>query len=271
MPHRDTDIRDTMEMLQRLGRQVSRLQSAREGQDSPTLLQNIAEVETSADTVTTSESVVSGTVTDSFEDGDITEYSSANGTEAEFTPTTTQSYLGSYSLYCTVPASGVAWLQSLSGLPYYPVRGDRFEFYWRPETTSGYNFFRFASQDSTSNNHYEVNLRPNNSEFALEIDQSGTDTVIDADTTVTEYTANQWHRIMVDFDSAGDGTIAAELYGPDGSAYSQVSGVETTYNEGGVGFYTSASAGSECYWDAIRLIPGWTWGASNSVWSYDSW
>jgi len=203
-----------------------------------------------------------GDLIDSFEDGDINEY---NGRTNDYSVQSDTSTAIDGGQYLKGDASGTANnnIYSLNGLDTYPSRGDTFRVNLQFNVDREAIDFQWGYQgDSRSADTYGVELNMENSEFRLGIGKGNNPTT---DTLITKTPVNYssyvdtWLVLEVEW---GDPTITATLYEadsggtPDGSAIVSVSGDDTTYDQGGIGFLVDSvgSGGITGLFDYARVI-----------------
>lgn len=172
------------------------------------------------------------TIVDDFESGSLD--SSYSGDTGVFTVTTNNAIEGTYRLEQTTDS--YSQIQSTSGLNAYPQQGDEFRVWLRTgshSVSAPYTIAFFGMQDS--NNYYFVRLHENDGDFEVESES----TVID--TANQSYTTNTWYEIRVRWDdgltfggSAGD--ITVDLYDDTGTNLNTISGNDTSYTSGGIGW-----------------------------------
>jgi hypothetical protein len=184
---------------------------------------------------------------DSFEDGDIGEYSGATG---EFEPqdwsgTFQGAADGDYVLSRSSDNSSFQTITSTSGLESYPQRGDSFQV-WFYVADAGYDelFFPFVTQTSPSSSlpdGYAIEVNPYQDRFGIYKDGSALITAS------ASYSSDNWYYANVTFDDAGDGEIVAVLYTSGGAEKERISATDTTYDTGGIGWrrYARASAAQD--------------------------
>lgn len=182
---------------------------------------------------------------DSFEDGDISEYT---GDTSSFDVVSTDSTDGSQSLETT--AGSTVEVLSTSGLNYYPEAGDTFQFDIK-HTVQGTGITRtmFAVQDT--DNYYSIDLNDNENSIELKKNSGGSISTIASDSYTPS--ADEWHTFRVDWGS--DGSFTVTLYDSTGSEVSSFSGTDTTYTSGGIGALHFNGADSETVrWDNFKTV-----------------
>jgi len=185
----------------------------------------------------------SGSTVDTFDDGDISEYSGDTGS---FETVSSPSVNGQ-ALHETTGTSPVR-ITSTSGLNYYPEHGDTITYRTRFSEDRAKSGFLFGVQSgSPQSSGYLINL--NNQGNALEIEKDGEGSELA--TTATDFPENEWLTVTVDWES--DGTISATVDDSSGSTIATVSASDTTYTDGGVGYYMNTDTSStDVYWDEVE-------------------
>lgn len=199
-------------------------------------------------------SSTSPVLVDDFEDGDLSQYASI--AEASVQTGTVNS--GTYALQFDTPDGTSYTFSSTSGLNAYPSAGDTFEFYVYMTDASDYWKFSFGSQSETALSSgttivegYHAHFK--NDSFEINVRSGGSTTVFAGPTSVNP-PENEWLRGEVSWGS--NGSMTATLYDASGSEIASVSGSDSTYSTGGIGYYCNNSAGnaSTQYWDDINII-----------------
>ena len=203
--------------------------------------------------------VKSGTGTstiDDFEDGDLTEYTEGpNGNDSDNDISWSNQQptvkVGDDALKSTltIPAGEAAQtIEELllgDGLSTSPERGDKFEGWFRQEVSgdgassneSGYVSFGIQSDRS---DRYRVSVQVRgNSELRIEKTTGGS---VDASPDDSDTTDRQdsWLKLIIDWDSAGDGDITATLEDDAGNQQLQATLTDTTWDSGDFGFESLA-------------------------------
>lgn len=193
----------------------------------------------------------SETIIDDFEDGDLSEYfygfDESNGKAFKITTT---SYEGSNALRGSAGANTQAAFFSTSGLPEYPEAGDTIVYRQREEIgDNNHNSFFFGVQDNPDSNggllegdYYVVTFDQENEQLALHRRSSsnGHSTLAKTDQT---FSTGVWYKVEIDWGSGG--TITVTLYDENGSLVNQITGNDSTFTSGGIGFYLDGQDSAE--------------------------
>lgn len=182
----------------------------------------------------------SGNLIDDFEDGDISEY---EGDTSGFNVQQAVAKDGSYALEGTNVTSGHL-ISSTSGLSSYPSQGSNFSGHIRfTNVSAGTGFILFGTQNETSTpGGYEVRFKPFTDEVELTVrDGNGGTTTLDS--TALTHKNNVWYKTEVQWGS--DGSIDVTIYNESGSQITTLSGADTSYSSGGIGFRHDHSSASE--------------------------
>jgi len=190
-----------------------------------------------------------GVPIDDFEDGDINEYENET---SGWTATTSTIKAGNYALKYSQSNGYTQYMYSYKRIKQYPEEGDSFQYWFRPTNASdgSYLFFFGKQDDGSFNNQYEIEHRPADSNvgFRLQVDDSGTDSTID--NAALNYTDNTWYRVEVDW---RNDYITATLSNSSGHL-ATISGQDSTFEEGGIGFFGSSNDGLQpAYFDLVSF------------------
>lgn len=134
---------------------------------------------------------------------------------------------GSYALQLDPGHSSMDSLPGSGGLANYPSAGDEFNV-WFNTTSTGRTYVRFFYDGSS--NWYGLLLDPGSD---VDLRKDGGSTTISS-MGLSGTADGNWHRINVDWASNGDYTISA--YDASGTQHNSMSGNDTAYTSGGVGF-----------------------------------
>lgn len=190
---------------------------------------------------------------DSIEDADIAEYT---GDTTQFTPSS-QTFApdGSYVLNGDDASGGYFQIISLpgEGLGAYPQRGQKFKFYFRSSNaaaTKSRGGCIFAS-DSTTDNMYVVYIRVDTGDFQIREYVNGALNTYGS--VAVSFSGSTNYEIVVDFDTAGDGTVAAEIYDDTGTLLNSTSITSTHVDSGAFGWFKENN-GSVTYTDYAHQV-----------------
>ncbi len=186
--------------------------------------------------------ITSSKIVDDFEDGDISEYSSSTGS---YSTTTSTVKNGSYAL--SWDGSNGAGIYSTTGLDNYPAQGDVYKGHvYQNSGDDPKVYFGLSDFDNT----YFVNVRMDDGRFVIQKRDGGNQSSIASDTSISGITG-EWLEYEIDWQT--DGTISATLYRADGSQMTNISGTDTTFSGGGIGWLTHSKNGGSVYFDYARL------------------
>ena len=192
---------------------------------------------------------------DDFEDGDPSEYSfdmGASGANLVTSPT----YDGSYALEISGTDTEMI---SMEGLEQYPSAGDVFSY--RVRLTGGADETNFTYGVQNGLNRYFVRLDPVKNDFDLYRLEDGNITHIDGNSPNVQ--EDTWYRITISWKT--DGTHTLTLRDSSGTELSQFTGVDSTWQAGGIGFDAYTADGSTVYYDGVTLDSGREIRNSNQV------
>jgi len=179
---------------------------------------------------------------DSFEDGDIAEYSGATGAyQVEDWSGSSPAPIDGDMVLSRGSDGGMDNIYSTSGLDNYPSRGDSFRvWYYVADAAYDEYYVTFVTQNQVSASvpdGYTVGVVPINDSFTLEKDHTIEDSV------GVSYSQG-WYYANVTFDDDGSGDVIAVLYDDTGTQLGKVYHRDTAYDTGGVAFATYARAGA---------------------------
>lgn len=185
-------------------------------------------------------------IVDSFEDGDISEYS---GDKSSFSVVNGKSFRGENSLFTN---SNNQDITSDSGLNSYPSRGDLVTWrLWHQNEDTG-TAVRFGPSPAGSN-HYFCGIRGNPQEIQLRSHKNGS--ILSNSFSTVSYPTQEWIEARFNWDTIGDGTLVLELYDSGGSFIDSVSINDTNYDSGKVHWSSSPQSSSEKRWmDYMTII-----------------
>ncbi len=201
---------------------------------------------------------------DDFEDSDLSEYYSPSSSGSA-SITSDPDYLLTSNSDHALLMDGDQDLRSMpgDGLPYYPQRGDIFEFYIRP--TDFYNtpaFFRmnFGCQGYGTNNLYRIEWESNptpGSDLSFEKRKYGDNVIIRAPADGAGCRLDQTYRILVDWASSGN-LLAVAAYDMSGDIVAPADGTPLTFDDdeyvsGGIQWESNGYFGGVI--DTCRTLP----------------
>lgn len=195
---------------------------------------------------------------DSFEDGDMAEYTTYSGANGVFDPTTSPNAVdGDYVCEIRNSSDGsgaIDVVNSLSGLPVYPSRGDTFGCYVSTKFSSTKASVAWAAQEDRNfypnGYHVWVDGRDDTMELVKFDQNHNRSTLASASFDPTAWDNGEMCWLEIGF---GSPTITATLYDSNDNRIQQISGDDTQWDTGGLGFGmekgTSSSTTSEVYFD----------------------
>jgi hypothetical protein len=188
-----------------------------------------------------------GTVVDDFEDGDVAEYEfdrGSSGASVVSSPT----HSGSYALEYTGTSTEAI---STSGLNAYPSAGDTFEYWVRGTGGADLTNFTYGVQDHA--NRYFVRVNVADDRFKLfKWEGNSTPGPLDKQTSGFTLSQDAWYRVKVRWGTDGSHTVT--LFDSAGSQLAQISGTDSTWTSGGVGFDSYLSSGQSTYLDDVTIL-----------------
>lgn len=198
--------------------------------------------------ITSGREVVSANeVIDSFEDNDLTEYMfdrGSTGASVVSSPT----YGGSSVLQ--ISDSNTEMI-STSGLDHYPVAGDVFS-YWVQATdgasSTGVANVTYGVQDH--DNRYYVQLDFEDNRLGLVKYENGSGTFLEGTGSV-EYSDDMWYNVEIDWRKTG--THIVTVYDCDGKQVAQITGTDSTWTSGGIGYDAYLGNGETVYFDYVAI------------------
>ena len=190
------------------------------------------------------EIVSANEVIDSFEDSDLAEYSfdrGSSGASVVSDPT----YAGSSVLELSGTNTEMI---STSGLDHYPVAGDVFSCWVRGTGGADDINFTYGVQDHDNRYYVRVDFA-NNDLFLFRYENgSGTPLAEDGSASLSEDT---WYNVEVDWRKTGTHTVT--LYDCDGGQVAQITGDDSTWTSGGIGYDAYLGSGGTVYFDYVAI------------------
>lgn len=184
---------------------------------------------------------------DGFEDDDLDEY---DGHTGSYTTQSSVVHDGGFAAEGTAGGDATV-IHSTSGLADYPEQGDTFSAWMRSEAFEGggdHVATLFGVQDS--DNYYRAIITGN--EYLLQVRDGGSLSTIDS--VSASPSAGSWYRVEVDWQA--DGTIVATFYDDAGTEVANLSGTDSTFTSGGIGFDThglATSGNNTGYYDTVEF------------------
>jgi len=140
------------------------------------------------------------------------------------------------------------FIGSTSGLPRYPNQDETFRIFVQNPSSGGRIYVYFFLQSSTGFGGYRVGVRPGLDDLVLqESNPNNTQSRIEK-TSVSLSTGTTY---FVDTLPQSNGTITATLFDTSGTQLAQVSGTNTTYTDGGIGFEAEVA---DAVFDDVTVI-----------------
>lgn len=177
------------------------------------------------------------TMIDSFEDGDISEYGDGDGTLSAYAVTqdSTVAVDGDYYLEATDASFHTVF--SETGLNAYPQQGDEWNVWMRVDDAGSSNSYAghyFGTGNDSD--EYWTRIRPDSNEFNLDLANG---TTLSASATIDLAT---WYRIRHRWDDGSTfggnaGDITATLFDASDTQLAELSGNDTQYSSGGIGWF----------------------------------
>ena len=183
---------------------------------------------------------------DSFEDGDISEYTFDPTRENLATVVSSPTRSGSHALEL---GGTNTELISTPELPRYPTAGDTISYWVRGTNNADDTNFSYGVQDHE--NRYFVRVDLANSDLYLFRYQNGGATQLASNTTGYTLSQDVWYEVEIQWGT--DGTHTVTLFDSSGSQLVQVTGSDATWTSGGIGFDAYLSGSQAAYFDNVTL------------------
>lgn len=189
-------------------------------------------------------STIPDTIVDSFEDGDLSEYSGdTGGWVVNNNKPVCDIDSGSYSAKSDF-SSSYTEIVSTSGLSEYPSQGDLLYYYIHfdngfSNNSSANARVKYGCQSETKGSDcYRVEFEVNNGTMTLFADgaNSGSDILLDEATSVS-YPEDEFLELKIPWNT--DGSMSPTLQDLDGNQIASISGTDTSYTSGGIGLGNS--------------------------------
>jgi len=206
-------------------------------------------LESEQDTIQRLVEVVDSRIVDTFDDGDLAEYTDDAANTANWDVTTSPTFGGSHA--ADAPSSNDAGELSVpgDGLNYYPENGDTVEFYARLEGGDSKLIVQLLADSTTSSGStsgvsvgfgtaYRVRLSPRQGSIGL-LDES---TNGDSDTVGVSPPTNEWLQVTVDF--AGS-TVDADISSTSSNFSESLSIAFSTEHGRGIALINDGSSGGQ--------------------------
>lgn len=186
-------------------------------------------------------------VVDDFEDGDLAEY---GGDTGNFTVQTATVSNGSNALEVTSESGNLLQgISSTSGLDRYPAQGETFacDVYITSDTNNVRIYWGTQSEIQDPDGYF-VMLQ--GSQDNIELGVGGGSTL---DSVNATFPTGEWLTATITWGT--DGSMSVDVTDASGTTLASVSGTDTTYTSGGIGFWhNTSSAGISTYWDHYRIV-----------------
>ncbi|WP_224332379.1 hypothetical protein [Haloprofundus halobius] len=154
---------------------------------------------------------------------------------------------GSRSLRITGVDSGVY----TASLPDAPTRGDTFSYWVR--ATGGADTLNFGYAVEDPNNQYYVKLQlPQNNVFLYK-ETNGAKSLVGQSSQGFALGQNNWYQVLVRWQESGRHIVV--VADADGTPVTRLSGTDSQYDGGGVGFYAYLASGGSGFYDSLVKTP----------------
>jgi hypothetical protein len=188
----------------------------------------------------------SGTTIDNFEDGDLSEYDVDRG---QTFGTVSSPALGSHAL--ELADDSAIEIISLTGLDAYPQAGDTFTVRFRTNGVGGGEQANLSWGVQSHTDRYYVVLNPGKQTMRLFKYENDSSIILSSEASI-DFKSDAWHLLEVDWKT--DGTQIITLFEADGQTQiAQVSGSDSTWTSGGIGFDAYLSTGEAVYFDEATI------------------
>lgn len=137
---------------------------------------------------------------------------------------------------------------STSGLSPYPSAGDTFACYFMP--SGGADNFNFTWGVQGHDNRYYVKIKPESGSMHLFKYKNSEGDVLDS-TSGMSMPQDKWYYIEIDWST--DGNQRVELYNIKGDTLATVSGSDSEWTKGGIGFDAYIGSGESVFFDHLIL------------------
>jgi hypothetical protein len=197
--------------------------------------------------------VLTETLVDSFEDGNISEYNTTTDKgDATVIQDSSEAIDGDYYLeiFSNFGSSMSVDSNEGDGLPYYPEAGDIIKHNVHPTSTSDEYYFRFGAQGYRDNGetYFVGNLFSSDWQIGY-VDSSNNRSTL-ASYSNFNFDSTDWHTSEIEWKTNGD--IISRVYDPSGNEMLEISANDTEWSSGGIGFRLQASA--TIYVDWVRAL-----------------
>ena len=151
-----------------------------------------------------------------------------------------------------VEASGAGVEIHSTSLPNTPVtQGQTIQFFHNQGNANDNNAFYFGVQSvSRDPDSYQLRIIHGNNLIRINVLSGGSKTEI-ASMTDGGLSSNEWFRFTIDW--ATDGKISVTMFDLSGNQLDSMSGSDTSYTSGGIGFKSGEFRGHQ-YWDEVTSI-----------------
>jgi hypothetical protein len=186
-------------------------------------------------------------VIDDFEDGNLDEYQLFRETEGAVV-VSNPTYSGSKALSVENKSTEMV---STTGLDYYPSAGDTFSTNIRWEGTANALALCYGVQDY--DNRYYAQVSPDAQNIRLYREENGSKYQLAKQLSGVNLSEDTWYELRVEWQS--DGTHTFSVYEDDGTRVAQVSAVDTTWSDGGIGYRAMEfGTGATDYFDFTATV-----------------
>lgn len=183
---------------------------------------------------------------DDFEDTDLSEYEFDRG-KSGASLVTSPTYSGAYAL--EISGTNTEMI-SMDGLEHYPAAGDVFSTWVRGTNNADRINITYGVQNHL--NRYLARVNPEQGHVALYRYEDGEGTLL-ADKSVS-LSQDTWYEVNIDWQT--DGTHVFTLFDENGNQVSQISGTDSTWTAGGIGYDAYLGDGGTVYIDHTQIHSG---------------
>ncbi|MFC4552402.1 hypothetical protein [Halorussus sp. GCM10023401] len=198
-------------------------------------------------------------VIDSFEDGNLSEYSfdrGSSGASIVQEPTCGKSKV--------LEVSGTdTEMISTSGLDYYPVAGERFSYWVRGANGADMVNLSYGVQDHDNRYFVRVNFEQGHLGLWRYESASGTE-LADKGVSLTE---DAWYEVEVMWGANGHHNVS--LRDVHGKSIAKLTATDLTWSDGGIGYDAYLADGGTAYFDHVTFNGNYSWGGHHIIDSFD--
>jgi hypothetical protein len=185
-------------------------------------------------------------IIDDFNDEDLSSYSTDRGSKSDANFVSSPSFEGNKAL----EISGTnTELFSLSGLNTYPTQGDQFSYWVRGTGGADDINLCYGVQDTSNQDRYLIRVDFANDELEVWRVEGGSAYVLGSENSGFSLTENAWYEIEVKWEE--DGSHGVNLYDINENRLVTVTGADSTWTNGGVGYDAYLGSGGTVYFDYV--------------------